>query len=99
MFKKAWYIVLAWVSASFYFFMLAVLVISMFGNNPPEADVMRWMSGMMTAMHSSIMGWTHEAHGIPEQLLRITGLLAWPGILAGGVAGLVLRVRGQRLER
>lgn len=93
-FKKGWYKVLAWLSASFFFFMLAALVVSMFGNNPSEAEIMRWMTGMMDAMHSSIMAWTNETHGIPEQLLQITGQLAWPAILAGGVAGVVLRVKG-----
>jgi hypothetical protein len=89
MFLKTWYKVLAWIMATFYFFILMGVNVSMFSPGPSEAQAMKWMSGMMQAMHTSLIGWTMENHELLNQLLL-------PSILTGLVLGIILKLRGQK---
>jgi hypothetical protein len=45
-----------WSSATVFFFAAAILVISTLKPGPTETQVMRFMSGMMSVMHNSMMG-------------------------------------------
>jgi hypothetical protein len=96
MFLKTWYKVLAWIMATFYFFILMGVNVSMFSPGPSEAQAMKWMSGMMQAMHTSLIGWTMENHELLNQLLLSTGSLVLPSILTGLVLGIILKLRGQK---
>ncbi|AVX21449.1 MULTISPECIES: hypothetical protein [Carboxydocella] len=96
MLKKSWYKLLAWFSATFYFFVMTGVIISLFSPGPTEEQTMRWMHGMMSAMHNSLMGWALENHGFVSALLTKTGALVFPAIFAGAFIGAILKMRRVR---
>lgn len=56
MFREPWFRFLAWFSAATYFF-LFFMVLACLLAPPPNSEVIHlWMSGMMSAMHGSLMG-------------------------------------------
>lgn len=99
MFRKSWYKLLAWVMATFYFFIFAGVVISIFSPGPSEEQAMQWMQGMMKAMHTSLMGWTMEENIYLNQLFIKTAALTVPAIFAGVIIGILLKLRGDKVER
>lgn len=98
MFQKTWYKFIAWFMATFYFFIMLGVVISIFGPNPNEEKTMKWMAGMMQAMHSSLMGWSMDNYLVSYQLLIKTSTLVIPAIFTGAVIGIILKVRGIKNE-
>jgi len=93
LFNKSWYKFLAWSVASLYFLIMAGTIAGLFGQGPGEAKSMLWMQGMMQAMQVSIMGWAMESHETLNQVFVKTGMLVFPAIFAGGLLGLVIRLR------
>lgn len=96
MYDQPWYKLLAWTLASFYFFVMAATVISIFKSGPSEIETMRWMQAMMDAMHTSLMGWTSENHHYLNLLLAKTSGLAIPSIMLGALTGIILKMRRLR---
>lgn len=99
MYRKAWYILLVWTMATFFFFILTGVAISMFSPGPSEQQTMQWMMGYMQAMHTSLMAWTMESHGEVNQLLNRTGALVFPAMFGGAAIGVLLKMRRLRNER
>jgi hypothetical protein len=60
MLQKPWFKLIVWFLATFFFFLTSGVIISILRPAPSEMDVMKFMSGMMGAMHSSIMGVTMD---------------------------------------
>lgn len=80
-----------WSLATIFFFAAAVLVISTLKPGPTETQVMRFMSGMMSAMQNSMMG---ASMGNAEMFMS---LLSWSAgasmimIILGIVIGIPLK--------
>lgn len=93
MLQRTWYKLIAWFIATFYFFLIVGVIISIFGSGPTEEQSMKWMAGMMQAMHSSLMGWSMDNYQISYQLLVKSSTLILPAILTGAVIGIILKIR------
>ena len=83
---------LYWFSASFFFFAASVLIISYLRLGPSEIQVQAYMSGMMSAMHNSLMGVTMDAGEIYSFMLNKSAQLSLLMILVGIFVGSALRV-------
>ena len=82
-----------WSLSSAFFFAAAVIVISVLKPGPTETQVMKWMQGMMAAMHSSMMGASMEDAGASGFLMGFSTYMSVVTILLGVIAGLLLRAR------
>lgn len=56
MVQKPWFKTFIWFLASSFFFLASGVIISVFKPGPSQSEVMKYMSAMMSAMDSSIMG-------------------------------------------
>lgn len=56
--QKPWFKVFVWFLTTFFLFLASGVIISIFKPGPSQIDGMKFMSGMMSAMHNSIMGIT-----------------------------------------
>lgn len=76
-----------WSISTFFFFAASVLVISILKPGPTEIQVMRFMSGMMSAMHGSLMGASMDGAetyaNLLQQSARMSVLMAILGIGVG----------------
>ncbi|MDF2941697.1 MAG: hypothetical protein K0S01_555 [Herbinix sp.] len=63
MVQKPWFKVFIWFLATFFFFLASGVIISLLKPGPTEREVMSYMSGMMGAMESSIMGALMDMEG------------------------------------
>jgi hypothetical protein len=95
MLQKPWFKMFIWFLSTFFFFLASSTIISLLRPGPSETDVMKYMSGMMAAMESSVMG---VMMGIESNnSLRI--VLLWSvstfpvGIILSIIAGFYLRKR------
>jgi len=89
-YKTNWFKFLAWVTASFFFFVAAALVISN-SAGASEGQLKLWMSGMMQTMHSSMMGSAMaDNHGLQALFIESSSLVL-PAVIFGVVLGLILR--------
>lgn len=82
-----------WSMSSAFFFAAAVIVISILKPGPTETQVMKWMHGMMSAMHNSMMGASMEDAGQFGFLMGFSAYLSIVTILLGVIAGLLLKLR------
>lgn len=81
-----------WSLSVFFIFMAAVMVISILKPGPTETQVMRWMSGMMAAMHSSLMGASMDSSETFRYLLNYTAGLSALTMVLGITAGVALKL-------
>jgi len=83
--------------AIFFFFLTSVVIISIFKPGPSEAEVMQFMSGMMSAMDNSMMGvaMNMESDGSLNAIMGFTAVIAIPIILISIVIGFLIRLRSQ----
>ncbi len=81
-----------WSLSSFFFFAASVVAISILKPGPTETQVMRWMHGMMSVMHSSLMGAAMESAGPHGFLLRSSAGLSIIMLILGIFAGVSLKL-------
>lgn len=98
MMQKPWFKIFIWFIATFFFFLAAGVLISIFRPGPTEGEVMQFMSGMMSAMDRSMMG---VAMGVENDVLLSTillmaGNIAIPVIITGIAAGFGIRIWQRR---
>jgi hypothetical protein len=69
------------------------VVISIFRPGPTEAEVMKFMMGMMSAMDNSMMGvaMNLENHGPLKNILILSSLLTLPIIVLSIIIGLLVK--------
>lgn len=94
MMQKPWFKVFIWVVTTFFFFLAAGVVISVFRPGPSESDVMKFMMGMMSAMDNSMMG---VAMGIEndtmlKEVVTLANTIAVPVVIISVIAGIVIRI-------
>ncbi len=97
MLQKPWVKLFIWFMAIFFFFLTSVVIISIFKPGPSEAEVMQFMSGMMSAMDNSMMGvaMNMESDGSLNAIMGFTAVIAIPIILISIVIGFLIRLRSQ----
>ena len=94
MVQKPWFKIFVWFMTTFFFFLAAGVVISVFRPGPSESDVMRFMQGMMATMgNSSIMGLTMsiEDNSLLNNIIIQSTELMLPIIAISIVLGFLLR--------
>lgn len=95
MVQKPWFKVFVWFMATFFFFLSSGVVISIFKPGPSENEVMRFMSGMMSAMDSSIMGIAMgvEGNSTLRNIIAYSYFMLVPIIAISIVIGFIIRIR------
>ena len=98
MMQKPWFKIFIWFMATFFFFLAAGVVISVFKPGPSESEVMKFMEGMMSAMDRSMMGvaMNLENDGTLRSVIALSTSIAIPVILISITAGLGIRLKQQR---
>ncbi|KNY28072.1 hypothetical protein [Pseudobacteroides cellulosolvens] len=93
MMQKTWFKIFIWFLASFFFFLASGVVISIFRPGPTEAEVMKFMMGMMSAMNNSMMGvaMNLENHSPLKNILIMSSSLTLPIIVLSIIIGLLVR--------
>jgi len=97
MMQKKWFKLFIWFISSVLFFSASSIIISMYSPNPTEQQAMSYMSGMMNAMETSLMGLSmtiaedSELMNILSQALSFTTTLIIIGIIAGDYVVLTRR--------
>jgi len=90
-----------WFVSTSFFFMGSSIIISALGPKPTEGQIMQYMSGMMNAMHSSLMGLSMsiEEDAQLKQLILNSALVTTPLILVSVILGFYVRLtRGKKHE-
>ncbi len=101
MLKKPWIKFMIWFVSTSFFFMGAAVIISALGPRPTEQQIMQYMSGMMGAMHSSLMGLSMsiEEDVQLKQLILNAASVTIPLILVSVILGFYVRLtRGKKHE-
>lgn len=95
MMQNPWFKTFIWFVSAGFFFLAATSLISLFSPNPSEAAVMQYMSGMMDAMHNSMMGLSMTLENQSEllQIINVSTEITLPLLLIGFFAGIWLKVR------
>jgi len=93
MMQNKWFKIFIWFVASFFFFLASGVVISIFRPGPTEAEVMKFMMGMMSAMDSSMMGvaMNLENDGALKSIILLSTSLALPIVIVSIIIGLLIR--------
>ena len=98
MMQKPGFKLFIWFLATFFFFLTSGVIISMLKPGPTEAETMRFMEGMMSAMDRSIMGVTMglENHSILRTIITNSTIMVLPGMVASVAIGFLIRRRKRR---
>lgn len=100
MLQKPWFKMFIWFMATFFFFLAAGVIISMFKPGPSETEIMKFMEGMMSAMDRSMMGVAMgiEKDGPLSSIVKMSNSIALPVILISVFAGIGIRlwIRGDK---
>ena len=98
MLQKPLFKVFIYFMATFFFFLAAAVIISMFKPGPSEAETMRFMSAFMGAMDKSIMGLLmnieHES-GLKAIIVFSANMLI-PIIVISVIIGFIIRLVPRR---
>ena len=94
MMMKPWFKVFIWFLSTFFFFLAAGVVISVFRPGPSESDVMKFMMGMMSAMDNSMMGvaMSIENNSTLKEIITLANAIAVPVIIVSVIAGVLIRL-------
>lgn len=84
--------VMYWSLATAFFFAAAVLVISLIKPGPTESQVMSFMSGMMSAMHNSLMGASMDNAETYMALIQWSAGTSMIMMIVGIVIGIPVRL-------
>ncbi len=98
MLQKPWFKVFVWFMAIFFFFLAAGVVISILKPGPSEAEVMRFMMGMMNAMDNSMMGviMNMEGRGMVASVIALSSRIAVPVMIVSLLMGFGVRLMQRR---
>ncbi|MCX7923089.1 MAG: hypothetical protein N3B21_13925 [Clostridia bacterium] len=99
MMQKPWFKLVIWILATSFFFMASSIIISHLSPGPTEHQSMRYMEGMMGAMHNSLMGlsMTIEEDFDLKRLIINASAITIPLICISIILGLYIRlIRGKR---
>lgn len=101
MMQKPWFKVFIWFTATAFFYLAAVIVISELGPAPDEQKNMLFMMGMMGAMHNSLMGFSMSLEGDASlaEIIRRVSELTVPIIVLSAAGALFVRVRRRNVGR
>ncbi|MCX8131847.1 MAG: hypothetical protein N3I35_17340 [Clostridia bacterium] len=93
MMQKPWFKLFIWFLATFFFYLASGVIISMLKPGPTENEVMKYMTGMMSAMDSSMMGvaMNIENDGVLSSVIALSSSMAVPIILVCVIAGFAIR--------
>lgn len=93
MMRQPWFKAIIWFLSTAFFFLASAVIISAFGPGPSEQQVMLFMSGMMDAMHNSLMGLSMTLESDPQMkaLIYAASSIALPLILLSIVLGFYVR--------
>lgn len=94
MLQKPWFKIFIYVMATFFFFLATAVVISLFKPGPSEAELMRFMAGMMAAMDNSIMGlvMSLEHESTLKSVIVFSSTMLVPVIMISVFAGFAIRI-------
>jgi len=94
MMQKPWFKVFIWFMATFFFFLAAGVVISVFRPGPTESEVMKFMMGMMSAMDNSMMGVAMgiESDNTLKSVIKMANSIALPVIVISIIAGIGIKL-------
>lgn len=95
MVQKPWFKIFVWFMATFFFFLASGVIISIFKPGPSENEVMRFMSGMMSAMDNSIMGIAMGVEGDStlRNIISYSYFMLVPIIAISIIIGFIIRLR------
>lgn len=98
MMQKPWFRIFIWFMATFFFFLAASVVISVFRPGPSKSDVMKFMEGMMGAMNRSMMGaaMNLENDHTLKSVIILSASIAIPVMLISIAAGFGIKLRQQK---
>lgn len=98
MMQKAWFKFFIWFMSTFFFFLVAGVIISLFKPGPTEIEVMRFKEGFMSAMSQSLMGISmgFESDRMLKSIIKLSAVIISPMIILGILAGFAIRVKQRR---
>lgn len=101
MLQKWWFKIFVWFSASSFFFMGCVIVISYFNPTPSEQDIMNFMGGMMGAMHNSTMGLSMSLNSdlVINRIIDIMSNITIHLIAISIVGGMFVKARRRNFDK
>jgi len=91
--RQPWFKAIIWFLSTAFFFLASAVIISAFGPGANEQQVMLFMSGMMDAMHNSLMGlsMTMESDLQLKSLIYAASAITIPLFLLSIVMGFYVR--------
>lgn len=103
MMQKPGFKIFMWFLATFFFFLTAVVIISIFRPGPSESEVMMFMEGMMSAMDRSLMGvaMNMENDAALRTIILLASTIALPVFTISIFAGFGIRLwqRGGKVDK
>lgn len=101
MLQKKWFKTFIWFSASAFFFLATTFIISYFNPEPSENEIMSYMSGMMSAMDGSTMGFTMslEHDKSLNYIIAMSVKITIPLIVLALLSGLIVRIRRTEIDK
>lgn len=96
--QKPWFKTFIWFISTSFFFFASAIIISYFSPEPSDQQIMKFMSGMMGAMHSSLMGlsMTLEHDTELKALINAAAAVTIPLVLLGFLFGLFVKLRRRK---
>lgn len=94
MVQKPWFKLFVWFISTFFFFVASGVVIALSKPGASEMEAMKYMSGMMGAMETSIMGAVMEVEENSQigKILAYSYFLLGPALAISIVAGFAIRL-------
>lgn len=94
MMQKPWFKLFIWFMATFFFFLAAGVIISILKPGPSEYEIMKFMSGMMSAMDKSMMGVAMSLEGNSDlkSMIVLANTIALPVIIISIFAGFAIKL-------
>lgn len=101
MMQKPWFKLFIWFITTSFFFLAAAVIISSLIPAPDESKSMLYMSGMMNAMDSSLMGlsMSMESDTYLKTIVKKVSDLTIPLILYSIAAALLVKLRRSQIDR
>lgn len=101
MMQKPWFKLFIWFITTSFFFLASAVIISSLIPAPDESKSMLYMSGMMNAMDSSLMGlsMSMESDIYLKAIVKKVSDFTIPLILYSIVAALLVKLRRSQIDR
>lgn len=101
MMQKTWFKLFIWFVTTAFFFVASTILISVYSPAPSEQKAMLFMSGMMDAMHNSLMGLSMSLEGDTNLSLMVKKAadLTLPLILVSIIGALAIKLRRSYVDK